>query len=239
MTPGGASANPTKSDFARRHPTAYLWLHAIVGLLLAAFCTWAFLAIAEDVPEQGRIVQFDLATTAWLQRHGTEWGESIFVFVSWLGAQVLTALLIAVGVALIVRRNWRHLVVLAVTTGGGALLNYALKHVFHRHRPTFATEFSPSSWSFPSGHAMDSLMGYGLLAYWLSERYPRARRWIVAGAVALIILIGYARVYLGVHYVSDVVAGYCSGMIWLTVCVTGYKFAERRRVGPGGPDETK
>jgi undecaprenyl-diphosphatase len=236
MTP--KNTNPTKSDFAREHPNAYLWLHAVVGIVLALLCTWAFLAIAEDIPEKGRMVQFDLAATAWLQSHGTEWGEAIFVFVSWLGAQVLSALLIAVAIALVVRRDFRRLTTLLITAVGGGLLNAGLKEVFHRARPAFATEFRARSWSFPSGHAMDSLIGYGLLAWWLAQRYPRARRWIFAGTAGLVLLIGYARVYLGVHYVSDVVAGFCAGTIWLTVCVTGYNFAERRRVGPDRPDAT-
>ena len=126
---------------------------------------------------------------------------------------------------------------LAVTCGGGALLNVALKTVFHRARPEFASEFNVTSWSFPSGHAMDSLMVYGLFAYWLGRRFPRARTATLIAAAALVLGIGYARVYLGVHYTSDVLAGYCAGLTWLTVCVTGYNFAERRRLGSGGKDE--
>jgi len=127
--------------------------------------------------------------------------------------------------------------VLAATCGGGALLNGALKLAFHRARPTYASEFNPSSWSFPSGHAMDSLIVYGLFAYWLGTRYKAYRRIIYTAAAVLITAIGFARVYLGVHYLSDVVAGYSAGFVWLSVCVTGYQFAERRRVGPSGADE--
>ena len=229
--------NPTESRFARSHPKSYLGLHASIGLVLAALSTWAFFAIADEVPERGWMVRADAAVTAWLQTHGTELGESIFVWISFLGAQVLATLLLIVAVTLLVRRDWRQLAVLAVTCGGGALLNVALKQAFHRTRPSFASEFAVTSWSFPSGHAMDSLIGYGLLAYWLSARLPRARTPILAGAVALIILIGYARIYLGVHYLSDVIAGYAAGLIWLSVCITGYRFAERRRVGPNDPDK--
>jgi len=135
------------------------------------------------------------------------------------------------------RRNWRHLAVLAVTCGGGAALNGVLKLVFHRARPTFATEFHVRSWSFPSGHAMDSLVVYGLFGYWLGRRFPHMRRFIAIVTAALVLTIGFARIYLGVHYLSDVLAGFSAGVIWLIVCVTGYDFAERRRVGPAGPDE--
>jgi len=228
---------PTESRFARLHPKLYLGLHASIGLLLAAISTWAFFAIADEVPEKGWMVRVDVAVTAWLQTHGTEVGESIFVGISFLGAQVLATLLLVVAITLVVRRDWRQLVVLAVTCGGGALLNVALKQAFHRTRPSFASEFAVTSWSFPSGHAMDSLIGYGLFAYWLSTRFPRARTTILIGAATLVVLIGYARIYLGVHYLSDVAAGYAAGLIWLTVCISGYQFAERRRVGPSDPDK--
>lgn len=175
--------------------------------------------------------------TTWLQVHGTETGESIFVGVSYLGSEILIALLVIVGAVLIARRDWRHLVALAVTCGGGELLNAALKVIYHRARPTYAAEFNPASWSFPSGHAMDSLIVYGLFAYWLARRKWAARVPIFAGAAVIVGAIGYARIYLGVHYLSDVVAGYCAGLVWLVVCVSGYEFAESRRVGPSGADE--
>ena len=142
-----------------------------------------------------------------------------------------------IAAVLIVRRDWRHVAVLAITCGGGALLNGALKLAFHRARPSYAAEFHVASWSFPSGHAMDSLIVYGLLAYWLGTRLREYRAIVYIGAALLIGAIGYARLYLGVHFLSDVIAGYCAGFVWLSVCVTGYQFAERHRVGPGGPDE--
>jgi undecaprenyl-diphosphatase len=188
--------------------------------------------MADEVPEKGLMVRVDLAVTNWLQAHGTERGESIFSAISLLGAPVLIAVLVITAVALLGRQDWRRLTMLAVTCGGGALLDGALKWAFQRARPTFASEFRTTSWSFPSGHAMNSLIVYGLLAYWLASALPRTRRKVIfAAAVVLIGAIGYARIYLGVHYLSDVVAGYCAGFIWLIVCVTGYQFAERRGIG--------
>jgi len=234
-----AVSRPTRSRFAFLHPRVYLGLHGVVGLSLAAACTWLFFAIADEVPEKGAMIRVDNAVATWLQVHGTETGETIFVGVSYLGAQVLIAVLLAVAIVLILRRDWRHVAVLAITCGGGALLNGILKLVFHRARPTYAVEFHASSWSFPSGHAMDSLIVYGLFAYWLGARTPGHRRLVYAGAAVLIGAIGYARLYLGVHFLSDVVAGYGAGFVWLSVCVTGYQFAERRRVGVAGADERK
>ncbi len=228
---------PTQSRFAWMHPAAYLGLHGVVGLALSAACAWAFFAIADEFPEKGAVARLDTFVTTWLQSHGTEWGESLFVGVSYLGAQVLIVILVIAAVVLMARRDWRHLSALALTCGGGALLNGLLKLIFHRARPTYAAEFNAVSWSFPSGHAMDSLIVYGLFAYWLSRRHPSAQRPILAGAVLLTGCIGFARIYLGVHYLSDVLAGYSAGFVWLFVCITGYRFAEARRVGPSGGDE--
>src|SRR5689334_24649108 len=93
--------NPTKSRFARTHPKSYLGLHATIGLVLAGLSTWAFFAIADEVPEKGWMVRVDGSVTAWLQAHGTELGETIFVGVSFLGAQVLATLLLVVAITLV------------------------------------------------------------------------------------------------------------------------------------------
>ena len=229
--------NPTRSRFAWLHPRAYLGIHGVVGLALAAACAWAFFGIADEFPEKGGLARFDLLATTWLQVHGTERGESIYVVVSYFGAQVLIALLAIVAILLASRRDWRHLSVLAITCIGGALLNGMLKVIFRRTRPMYATEFNATSWSFPSGHAMDSLIVYGLFAYWVSRKYPSMRVPLFVAAALLVALIGFSRIYLGVHYFSDVIAGYSAGLVWLTVCVTGYRFAEARRIGPTGREE--
>jgi membrane-associated phospholipid phosphatase len=228
---------PTRSAFAQRHPRIYLGLHGIAGLLVAGLCAWAFFAIAEEIPENKGLVRLDNAVAQWMERHGTEPGETMFAALSQLGSHILAVILIATAVFFLVRRDWRHLVTLAIAAGGGALLNTGIKSIFHRARPMYASEFPVSSWSFPSGHAMDSLIGYGLLAYCIAARFPRMRRGIYAAAITLIILIGFSRIYLGVHFLSDVLAGFTAGTVWLIVCVTGYEFAERRRVGSPGADE--
>lgn len=227
------ATTPTKTEFAKEHPRAFLGLYGAAGFVLAAASTWIFFVLADEIPENGWMVRVDGVVTNWLQTHGTESGESIFWTISLLGAPILVALLVAVAGILAYRRNWRRLVALAITCGGGALLNVALKMSMHRTRPSFASEFHARSWSFPSGHAMDSLIAYGFLAHWAMSRWPGRRAAIVVATLVIVVTIGYARVYLGVHYLSDVVAGYCAGCVWLVVCVTGFRFAERQRIGRG------
>ncbi|MGH9886563.1 MAG: phosphatase PAP2 family protein [bacterium] len=216
------------STLVRSRSKALLSVYAVIGFGLAIGCAWLFTLLADEVPEQGWMAHLDAAVMSWLELHSTEGGESIFVAVSLLGEQLLWPVLVAAGIVLARRRDWRRFALFAVASGGGALLNVALKLSFQRARPMFATEFSLRSWSFPSGHAMVSLICYGLLAWWLASEHPSQKHWIYGAAALLVVAIGFARVYLGVHYVSDVFAGYCAGFVWLTVCITGYRVASNR-----------
>jgi undecaprenyl-diphosphatase len=115
--------------------------------------------------------------------------------------------------------------------GGGSALCTTLKMIFQRGRPETATEFiTHQTWSFPSGHAMNSLIGYGFMAYLLLERTHdrRARAAIVAATALLVGIVGFSRLYLAVHYLSDVIAGFLAGATWLLVCIGGYRFARSR-----------
>jgi membrane-associated phospholipid phosphatase len=221
-----------RSRFAWRHPRTYLAAHSLVGLVLAAACAWAFIAIADAMAEAGRLSRTDVSTAAWLQHHGTEKGESIFVGVSWLGSEMLVPLVAVAAVILLRRRAWQRLALLLIASVGVWPLNMLLKIAFHRARPSFAIEFvTDGSFSFPSGHAMESIVIYGVVAFLLVERYPSRRTVVRIAWLSLAALIGFSRLYLGVHYISDVLAGFAAGFVWLFTCVTGYRFAERRRVG--------
>jgi undecaprenyl-diphosphatase len=127
-------------------------------------------------------------------------------------------------------RYW--LLALAVTVPGGMLLNTVLKFVFHRARPHFDHPLLElSTYSFPSGHAVHATLVYGLLACYL---VPRARTRprqaaIVVAACLLVALVALSRMYLGVHYLSDVLAAIAEGCAWLAVCVTAVSTLRRHR----------
>jgi undecaprenyl-diphosphatase len=106
---------------------------------------------------------------------------------------------------------------LAITMLGVAALNVALKFAFHRPRPVAFFGATPSSYSFPSGHALGSLCFYGILAAILAARVRgRGAKFCVwIAALFLIGMIGFSRIYLGVHYPSDVIAGYCAATVWV------------------------
>src|SRR6185503_3049979 len=120
------------------------------------------------------------------------------------------------------RRAWFATGIWIVAIGGGELLNFLLKLLFERSRPVFTNPIIVEQFfSFPSGHAMMSMIGYGMLAYFVLLRVSNrwARLAVVLIAAIIIILIGFSRIYLGVHYFSDVLAGFAAGGLWLTACV--------------------
>ena len=105
---------------------------------------------------------------------------------------------------------------------GGETLNLLLKDLFARPRPSFEHPLVvETSYSFPSGQAMESLLVYGMLAYFavLTSRSQRMRVVSVCGAAVVVALIGFSRVYLGAHYVSDVVGGFAAGGAWLSAVI--------------------
>jgi undecaprenyl-diphosphatase len=160
----------------------------------------------------------------------------------WLGSPaVMTALGLVVALVLLCRRHMLVLGGWVATLVGGGVLDMTLKHIIQRSRPMYASAFLHStSFSFPSGHAMGSLVVFGMLAYLLAVFCTERRRTqltIVLVAALLTVAIGVSRLYLGVHDFSDVVAGYAAGLLWLSACITGLEIAGRQRGAAPSWDE--
>jgi membrane protein DedA with SNARE-associated domain/membrane-associated phospholipid phosphatase len=212
----------------------YLGLHLTLGLAISLAGLWLFAGVTEDVLHHDPLTQFDVTLLDWLHAHATATGYAVFNTISSLGSPVtLTILAVGVGFVLAARREWILLTGWLAAFAGGGLLDLVLKLVIRRPRPPGAAAFLQHySWSFPSGHAMGSLIGYGMLAYvltllWIHRRSAQIR--VVLGAALLIIAIGLSRLYLGVHYFSDVVGGYAAGVLWLSACISGIEVARRWR----------
>jgi membrane-associated phospholipid phosphatase len=179
-------------------------------------------------------VRFDRSMAEFLHTYASEAsGLTDFIrVVSFLGSlEVLALVGVLVALALLVQRSWLTLAVWLVAVLGGEVLNLLLKDLFARPRPSFEHPLVvETSYSFPSGQAMESLVVYGMLAYFavLTLRSQRARAVSVGGAALIVVLIGLSRVYLGAHYVSDVVGGFAAGGAWLGVVVTVWEAMRRR-----------
>jgi undecaprenyl-diphosphatase len=223
---------PWATRFARLHPKAYLGLHIGGGLVLSALCAWAFYVMAEALPRRGAMVHTDHRVAQWMEMHNSETGERIALVASLFGDHILWPLVGVVTLVLLVRRAWPQAMLLACGAGGSSLLNAVLKSQIHRGRPIFAAEFNVDHSSFPSGHAMNSTVAYGLLAYLIGLRLhsQRAHAWLVVATAAVVLGIGFTRIYLDVHFLSDVLAAYAAGGLWLAVCITAFTFVRTSRL---------
>jgi membrane-associated phospholipid phosphatase len=232
---------PWKRLIARLDPRAYLTLHIVVGLLVCLLTAWVFAALLDSVGEKDVLVHRDESVANWFHHNGTPLGDRIFVFISWIGSPFAMAVLFVAAMLYLWRAKQRTLMVAWVLSYvGGTVLDAVVKDVVRRPRPEFAGKFLfLHSWSFPSGHSMGSLIGFAMLAYTIIRvrkiESTRAQIGIWAAAVVMVMLVGYSRLYLAVHYLSDVLAGYTLGVLWLAVCFTGLQMVSRRAERRGAP----
>jgi undecaprenyl-diphosphatase len=197
-----------------------VWLTA--ALAFSAFVIWAFFKLADEVLE-GDSRAFDKAVLLWIHRNVPDWLDGPMRLVTALGYYYVVVPLLVVAVFLFYGRGWRlSAVLLAISTGGSIVLTTVLKGVFQRARPElFDSGYQASFYSFPSGHATVAAGFYGMLTVILAYRLEGLARWVVAvSGVLVVLLIGFSRLYLGVHYPTDIIAGYLSALLWL-VCVGG------------------
>jgi undecaprenyl-diphosphatase len=194
---------------------------ALGGLLISAAALVGFVLLA-GLFKQEAFLQRDLAFTQRI--HANE--ESVFAplldIVTDFGKSVLMLVVLEVTAVLWVRRRWSDLAFWLGVVSAGFVLNLVLRRVLQGPRPYLEdVMLIQQNTGFPSGHAMMSLITYGLLAYGLREVLPR-RRWLLvtSGLVLLVLLIGYSRMFFGFHYFSDVVGGYAAGLFWLSLCLS-------------------
>ena len=147
--------------------------------------------------------------------------ESLIDLTSIGGPTVLWLVIMAVAGFLVLQTRHRTAIVVVLTTASGELLNLVMKHAFNRPRPTIVPHLRVvHSTSFPSGHAMESAIVYLTLAAILMRASDSraTKTYILALAVLLTVLVGVSRVYLGVHYPTDVIGGWIVGFIWASIC---------------------
>lgn len=203
-------------------------LQVLVGMLIIVLGTWGFLELAGEVTE-GDTKAFDARILLALREPGNphqpigpQWlHEVVRDFTALGGYAVLILMLLAVTGYLWLERKQGAMLLVVVAIIGGFILSLSLKSVFERERPTEVEALSyVHTSSFPSGHAMMSAVVYLTLGTLLS-RLSRSfvmRFYFLAIAVLLTVLVGFSRVFLGVHYPTDVLAGWAAGLVWSTLC---------------------
>ena len=208
----------------KRQAKGFLGLYLVAGLLILIGMTLTLGEIAEDVRNGEPLTVADVRLSNWLHTHGSASVTTCMLLVTSFGSTVVVSCLaVLFGLYLLWRRQPYWLTAMVLSVFGGMGVNKLLKFVVHRARPHFNDPIlSLTSYSFPSGHTMMATVLYGVLAAFLISRTPRWpwRVLIVAVAGCLILLVGFSRIYLGAHYLSDVLAALAEGLAWLSLCLT-------------------
>jgi membrane-associated phospholipid phosphatase len=201
---------------------------ALLGLLAAVLSLFLFGKLATEMRE-GDTVALDMTVRSWIHQFASPAMTLAMKAISLLGYDVLVLELVA-AIAVFLRLRWRKAAAwLGITMVGAVALDVALKNAFHRQRPVPFFGDAPHSYSFPSGHALASLCFYGVLAGLIASRIEKLSWRISVGitAAVLVLAIGISRIYLGVHYPSDVVAGYLAAAMWVSTMLVIDHFGTR------------
>jgi len=198
-----------------------------LGLLMAALLllggAWMFLGILEDVVSNDPLVQFDYVVFTALQHLRSAWADEVMIIATELGsATVALAVIAAVSVLLALKRCWRTLAYWLTAVGFAQALVWILKLTLGRARP-IAMYGGLEQFSFPSGHAASSIVLYGFLAVLLArDKSPRIRSAITLVTALLVGLVSFSRLYLGAHWLSDVLASLSLGTAWVALLSIAY-----------------
>jgi len=212
-----------------------LGIFLVAGVIVAAFLTWVFSELAERVMSGGTQA-FDESILRWMSAHHSKALTSTMLEITTLGTGTVLLMIVCVAALFLTLTKHKYsALLLLVATGGGLLLDMVLKLQFNRPRPhVFIWGTQAFGSSFPSGHAMGATVTYSTVAYLAARLHRRSwARWLtMLMALMVIFLIGVSRMYLGVHYPSDVLAGAIMGLAWAAFCMATLeaiqRFAERR-----------
>ena len=193
-----------------------------------------FLFRAPDFVAIDRISVVDHEIAAWFHGHLTRPFIDLMLALSnggsplWIAAITLVTILI-----LVLRKQWYGLLAIVLTVPGGMLFHHLIQVIVHRHRPFRHSEFLDlGGYSFPSGHTMAATLLYGLLAVFaiLVWKGWHWRILAVLGAALAISLVGFSRIALGAHYLTDVLGAIAGGTSWLILCIMVVEWTRRRRL---------
>jgi membrane-associated phospholipid phosphatase len=216
------------------------WLLISTGFIFSGFCLWLFAELADDFSEP-QIKAFDKTVIDWFHSFNYPHVSQFMFWVTQTGSGIwiTTFSLVTVYWLWFYKKDALSILFFIITVSGGAILNYYLKLVFQRLRPSLDATIGAVGFSFPSGHAMGSMIFYGFIGYLvISSERKRSSKIITSIVLFLfIVLIGISRIYLNAHFPSDVIAGFCAGLLWLILTITALRTIkwQRRVNSPSHP----
>lgn len=217
-------------------PGVYLLIRLTAGFAVLVGGAALFAGIAEELGDGESAGQLDQLFSDAVREHSAAWALQAFAGITRLGdTATLSVVCIVVAAVLLLRGRRRLALAWVLAVSGNALLNTTLKAVFARTRPVHEGGLiQADGWSFPSGHSSGAVVLYGMLAYVLIRSLPPALAWraslpLVLLAAATAFSVGCSRIFLQVHFATDVLAGFASGTAWLAICVASVEWASHYR----------
>lgn len=203
----------------------------IIGVLMVLVGGLAFGALAYNVEIQGPLTQTDVSLARSLHTaaaNSPPYMMEIMLFGFFLGKELPIVIAVILVLYFLHKHLWREIAMVAIGMGGGGLLWYLLIRVFDRARPELqAGPLIVTDPSFPSGHTITAILCYGLLAYLLVPRMPSAfwKWFVILSSVLVMLFIGFSRLFVDAHYLTDLLAGYALGLAWAGLVYTTFEKA--------------
>src|SRR5215216_1998402 len=225
LTAQRSDQKPDTSSSRDLRVPGWLGKWPIAGVLLFLIGSSMFGALAYNVWTKGPLLQWDVPITKELHTEAVDTPSRIIellIFGFFVGKELLQVIVVILGAYFLYKRFWPELAMLLIGSGGGALIWYFLIGIFNRPRPTEQIGIVVTDPSFPSGHVITAVLAYGLLAYLLVPKMPSLFwKWVIVIASILTMLyIGFSRLFLGGHYLTDLLAGYALGIAWAGLVYT-------------------
>jgi undecaprenyl-diphosphatase len=212
-----------------------LRLQITVGVIILVIAGSLFGLIAENVVSGGGLTVIDVELAQWLHaRSRPLLTQCLLILTNLHDPWVISPVAALIAVAFIWKKSWYAALAVLFGIEGGMLLNLLAKQAFHRARPSFENPLlTLTTYSFPSGHVVASTVFYGVLAaLWISQTPSWARTfYTMLAALLMIVLVAFSRMYLGAHYLSDVLAAFLEAVAWLALCfaaMQSYRFISQR-----------
>lgn len=214
-----------------KHSNEYLLFvfSLIIPGIVCLFALNAFLEITESL-QADELIKFDDMITEFVHSFRSDAFTHVVTFITDLGDVTAYAVIIPVIAALLYyhgHHRWKLSLQATIVLLSAFLLNVAIKHLISRPRPLEELRLVVAhSYSFPSGHSMSAIAFYGFLIYLTYKHVTNAllKVLLILVQVLLILSIGLSRVYLGVHFPTDVLAGFIAGLVWLIICIVVFNF---------------
>lgn len=197
-----------------------LFLETIVGISLSLGSFLVFIKLRNEIFEK-ELTVFDNLIWQFFYRIRNPQLTKIMIVISHLGGEAVIISVITLVIFFLIKKHYRELFFLASLLIMSVVISHGLKLITQRSRPDIAPLITVNNYSFPSGHAMNSFVFYTAIAYLVFQKFRNLKLSLIISSIAgvLILLIGISRIYLGVHYATDVIAGYIMGFWWLVTVI--------------------